>query len=114
MKDVGKLGRYLGRKGLMPNPKAGTVTFDVANVVKQLKAGRVEFRTDRYGIIHTVVGKISFPEQHLIENIKELIEQIIRLKPASSKGQYIKSIAISSTMGPGIKLDKAQVLEELR
>lgn len=114
MKDVGKLGRYLGRKGLMPNPKAGTVTFDVTNTVKQLKAGRIEFRVDRYGNVHTTVGKLSFPEEKLIENTKALMDQILRLRPASAKGQYIQNITLSSTMGPGIKIDRASMMEVLR
>jgi len=111
MKDVGKLGRYLGRKGLMPNPKAGTVTFEVAEAVKQLKAGRIEFRVDRYGNVHATVGKSSFEANQLVENIKTLIDQILRLRPPTLKGQYVRSISVSSTMGPGIPLDKAVVLE---
>jgi large subunit ribosomal protein L1 len=114
MKDVGKLGRYLGRKGLMPNPKAGTVTFEVADAVKALKAGRIEFRVDRYGNVHTTVGKISFSEDKLVENIKSLMDQIIRLRPASAKGQYVKNITLSSTMGVGIKIDRTALLESLR
>lgn len=114
MKDVGKLGRYLGRKGLMPNPKAGTVTNEVAETVKQLKAGRIEFRVDRYGIIHATVGKVSFSPDQLSDNVKALIEQILRLRPASAKGQYIRSITVSSTMGPGIKLDRVSLVEALR
>ena len=114
MKDVGKLGRYLGRKGLMPNPKAGTVTNEVAESVKQLKAGRIEFRVDRYGIVHATVGKVSFSPDQLSDNIKALIEQILRLRPASAKGQYIMSITVSSTMGPGIKLDRVSLVEALR
>ena len=113
MKDVGKLGRYLGRKGLMPNPKAGTVTNEVAETVKQLKAGRIEFRVDRYGIIHATVGKVSFSPDQLSDNVKALIEQILRLRPASAKGQYIRSITVSSTMGPGIKLDRVSLVEAL-
>lgn len=113
MKDVGKLGRYLGRKGLMPNPKAGTVTIEVAKTVKQLKAGRIEFRVDRYGIVHATVGKVSFSPENLSENIQVLVDQILRLRPASSKGQYIMNISLSSTMGPGIKLDKAALMEAL-
>ncbi len=102
---VGKLGKILGPRGLMPNPKVGTVTFDVAKAVKELKAGKVEFRVDKTGIVHTAVGKISFPEDKLKENILALMDVIIRSKPPSSKGTYLKSIAISTTMGPGIKLD---------
>ena len=114
MKDVGKLGKYLGRKGLMPNPKAGTVTFEVSDAVKQLKTGRIEFRVDRYGNVHATVGKISFTPEKLTENIKTILDQIVRLRPASAKGQYIRNITLSSTMGPGIKLDKTAVLETLR
>lgn len=102
---VGKLGKILGPRGLMPNPKVGTVTFDVAKAVKELKAGKVEFRVDKTGIVHTPVGKISFGEDKLKENILALMDVIIRSKPPSSKGTYLKSIAISTTMGPGIKID---------
>ncbi|MFQ5583934.1 MAG: 50S ribosomal protein L1 [Calditrichia bacterium] len=104
MKDLGKLGRVLGPRGLMPNPKSGTVTMDIANTVKEIKAGKIDFRVDKYGIIHTGVGKASFDEEKLSENIKTLIQTIIRLKPASAKGTYLKSISLSSTMGPGIKI----------
>lgn len=114
MKDVGKLGRFLGRKGLMPNPKAGTVTNEVAEAVKELKAGRIEFRVDRFGNVHATVGKASFEASHLVENIKTLIDQIMRLKPPTVKGQYVRSISVTSTMGPGISLDKTMVLESLR
>ncbi|MFH1757106.1 MAG: 50S ribosomal protein L1 [Pseudomonadota bacterium] len=102
---VGKLGKILGPRGLMPNPKVGTVTFDVGRAVKELKAGRVEFKVDKTGIVHTTVGKVSFEEGKLKENVLALMDVIIRAKPASSKGTYLKSIAISTTMGPGIKLD---------
>lgn len=105
MGTVGKLGKILGPRGLMPNPKVGTVTFDVARAVKELKAGRVEFKVDKTGIIHTTVGKISFKPEKVKENVKALMDVIIRAKPASSKGTYLKSVAISTTMGPGIKLD---------
>ena len=108
MKELGKLGKVLGPKGLMPNPKSGTVTFDIARTVKELKMGRVEYKNDSYGIIHCSVGKASFPPENLIENAKTLIKAIIHSKPASSKGQYLKSITISSTMGPGIRLDTSQ------
>ena len=114
MKEVGKLGKYLGRKGLMPNPKTGTVTFEVAEAVKQLKAGRIEFRVDKYGNIHATVGKMSFAKEKLVENIKVLVDQIVRLKPASAKGQYVRNVCVSSTMGPGIKLDRAALLEALK
>jgi large subunit ribosomal protein L1 len=114
MKDVGKLGKYLGRKGLMPNPKAGTVTFEVTDAVKQLKTGRIEFRVDRHGNVHATVGKLSFSQEALTENIKMLLDQIMRLRPASAKGQYVRNITLSSTMGAGIKLDKTAVLESMR
>jgi len=113
MKDVGKLGKYLGRKGLMPNPKTGTVTFEVIDAVKQLKAGRIEFRVDRFGNIHTSIGKGSFPEEKLIENIRVLLDQVMRLRPTTLKGQYIRNIALSTTMGPGIKLDRGAIMEVL-
>jgi large subunit ribosomal protein L1 len=102
---VGKLGKILGPRGLMPNPKVGTVTFDVGRAIKELKAGRVEFKVDKTGIVHTTVGKISFDAEKLKENILALMDVIVRAKPASSKGTYLKSVAISTTMGPGIKLD---------
>lgn len=105
MGTVGKLGKILGPRGLMPNPKVGTVTFDVGRAVKELKAGRVEFKVEKTGIVHTTVGKASFAPQQLKENVLALMEVIIRAKPASSKGTYLKSVAISTTMGPGIKLD---------
>jgi large subunit ribosomal protein L1 len=111
MKDVGKLGKFLGRKGLMPNPKSGTVTFEVADAVKQLKAGRIEFRVDKFGNLHATVGKASFTEDQLVENIKTLLDQIIRLRPPSAKGQYVKNISLSSTMGPGVRIDRATVVE---
>ena len=113
MKDVGKLGKYLGRKGLMPNPKAGTVTFEVADAVKQLKAGRIEFRVDKYGNVHATVGKASFAQDQLLENIKTLLDQIIRLRPTSAKGQYLRNITLTSTMGPGVKIDRNDVMESL-
>jgi len=102
---VGKLGKILGPRGLMPNPKVGTVTFDVGRAVKELKAGRVEFKVEKTGIIHTTVGKASFEVEKLKDNVLALMDVIIRAKPASSKGTYLKSVAISTTMGPGIKLD---------
>jgi large subunit ribosomal protein L1 len=105
MGTVGKLGKVLGPRGLMPNPKVGTVTFDVGRAVKELKAGRVEFKVDKTGIVHTTVGKISFSADQLKENVMALMDTIIRAKPSSSKGTYLKSVAISTTMGPGIKLD---------
>ena len=105
MGSVGKIAKILGPRGLMPNPKVGTVTFDIANAVKELKAGKVEFRVEKAGIVHSPVGKISFGAEKLSENVNALLEIIIKLKPASSKGTYIKSIAISSTMGAGVRID---------
>ncbi|HEX7373046.1 MAG TPA: 50S ribosomal protein L1, partial [Thermodesulfobacteriota bacterium] len=105
MGSVSKLGKILGPRGLMPNPKVGTVTFEVGRAVKELKAGRVEFKVEKTGIVHTTVGKASFAPEKLKENVLALMDVIIRAKPASSKGTYLKSIAISTTMGPGIKLD---------
>jgi large subunit ribosomal protein L1 len=108
MSLVGRLGKILGPRGLMPNPKSGTVTFEVGRVVREIKAGKVEFRVDKAGIIHAPVGKVSFSDEALIENARAIIDTLIRMKPASSKGQYIKGIAVSSTMGPGIKVDHLQ------
>jgi len=105
MGNVGKLGKILGPRGLMPNPKVGTVTFDVATAVKEVKAGKVEFRVEKAGIVHSPVGKVSFGPDKLMENIQALIEMIVKLKPATSKGTYVKGIAISSTMGPGVRVD---------
>jgi large subunit ribosomal protein L1 len=105
MSKVGRLGKILGTRGLMPNPKLGTVTMDVGRVVKELKAGRVEYRADKYGIAHVGIGKKSFSVEALVENYGALLDEILRVKPASSKGRYIKSITVSTTMGPGIKVD---------
>ena len=107
MSVVGRLGKVLGPKGLMPNPKLGTVTMDVAKMVSELKAGRVEYRADRYGICHVPLGKKSFSEQQLVENYAALYTEILRVKPSSAKGKYVKSISVSSTMGPGVKVDPA-------
>jgi large subunit ribosomal protein L1 len=109
MGNVGKLGKILGPRGLMPNPKVGTVTFDVAKAVNELKAGKVEFRVEKAGIVHSPIGKVSFGVEKLLENITALIEAIIKLKPASSKGTYLRSISVSSTMGPGVKVDPLDV-----
>jgi large subunit ribosomal protein L1 len=105
MKSVGKLGKILGPKGLMPNPKTGTVTFDLAKAVKEIKAGKVEFRVDKTSIIHTPVGKASFDVDKLIENTKALIDSIVKAKPAASKGKYVRSLYLSSSMGPGVRVD---------
>ena len=109
MGSVGKIAKILGPRGLMPNPKVGTVTFDITNAVKELKAGKVEFRVEKAGIVHSPVGKISFGADKLSENVNALLEIIIKLKPASSKGTYIKSIAISSTMGAGVRIDPLDI-----
>ncbi|MBI4810999.1 MAG: 50S ribosomal protein L1 [Ignavibacteriales bacterium] len=106
MGDVGKLGKVLGPRGLMPNPKSGTVTMDVGKAVKEVKAGKIEFRVDKAGILHAIVGKVNFEKEKLTENIKAFLNTVIKIKPATSKGQYVKSITISSTMGPGIHIDK--------
>lgn len=108
MKDLSKLGKVLGPKGLMPNPKAGTVTFDIARTVKELKLGRVEYKNDSYGIIHSPVGKASFDAAKLADNVKALIDAVLRAKPSSAKGHYLKTVSMSSTMGPGIRLDPNQ------
>ncbi len=104
MKDLAKLGKVLGPKGLMPNPKSGTVTFEIEKTVKELKAGRMEYKNDPQGIVHMMCGKVSFPEASLVENVKAAIETISKAKPSSSKGVYLQSITLSSTMGPGLKL----------
>ncbi len=114
MGEVGKLGKVLGPRGLMPNPKSGTVTKEVGKAVNELKAGKIEFRVDKYGILHVAVGKASFEEQKLKENILTFMETVVRLKPSAAKGQYIKRVTLSSTMGPGIRVDKAALLNELR
>jgi large subunit ribosomal protein L1 len=105
MAKVGRLGRILGTRGLMPNPKLGTVTMDVARVVKELKAGKVEYRADKFGIAHVGIGKASFDATKLVENYGAVLDEIVRAKPASAKGKYIKSITIATTMGPGIHVD---------
>ncbi len=109
MKSVGRLGKVLGPRGLMPNPKTGTVTLDVVRAVKELKAGKVEFRVDKTGIIHCAVGKVSFDAAKLTENAQALIASVLKAKPATAKGKYVKSIVVSSTMGPGVKIDPASV-----
>jgi large subunit ribosomal protein L1 len=109
MRAVGRLGKVLGPRGLMPNPKTGTVTFEIAKAVREIKAGKVEFRVDKTGIIHAPVGKTSFPADHLVANAQALIESVIKAKPAAAKGKYLKSVTLSSTMGPGISIDTVQV-----
>ncbi|WP_304206602.1 50S ribosomal protein L1 [Peptostreptococcus russellii] len=108
---VGRLGRVLGPKGLMPNPKSGTVTFDVAKAIEEIKAGKVEYRLDKSNIIHVPVGKASFGSEKLFENFKVLMEAIIKAKPSAAKGQYLKSVSVASTMGPGVKVNPARVSE---
>lgn len=109
MKSVGKLGKILGPRGLMPNPKTGTVTFEVAKAVREIKAGKVEFRIDKTGIIHAPFGKVSFSSDKLLQNARALIEAVVRSKPPTSKGKYLKNIVISSTMSPGVTIDIASV-----
>jgi large subunit ribosomal protein L1 len=108
---VGRLGRVLGPKGLMPNPKSGTVTFDVAKAIDEIKAGKVEYRLDKTNIIHVPVGKVSFGGEKLTENFAALMDAIVKAKPAAAKGQYLKSIAVTSTMGPGVKINPAKIAE---
>jgi large subunit ribosomal protein L1 len=110
---VGKIGKLLGPRGLMPNPKVGTVTFDVGRAVKESKSGKVEFRVEKAGIIHAPVGKVSFDEGKLQENILALVDALIKAKPSAAKGTYMKKISISSTMGPGVRLDTAEVAAQL-
>ena len=109
MGEVGKLGRILGPKGLMPNPKTGTVTFDVAKAVQEIKAGKVEYRVDKAGNIHVPIGKVSFDNEKLAENFTTIYEAILKAKPAAAKGTYVKNVTITSTMGPGIKVDPSTV-----
>lgn len=109
MKLVGKLGRVLGPRGLMPNPKTGTVTFNVKEAIEDIKAGKVEFRVDKNGVIHAPFGKLSFPKEKLVQNAMSLIDAVIRAKPSAAKGRYVKAVSISSTMGPGIRIDVAQL-----
>jgi large subunit ribosomal protein L1 len=109
MKSVGKLGKVLGPRGLMPNPKTGTVTFEVGKAVKEIKAGKVEYRVDKTAIVHAPIGKVSFGPEKLLDNARILIESVIKAKPAAAKGKYVKSIALSSTMGPGVRVDLTTV-----
>ena len=108
---VGRLGRILGPKGLMPNPKSGTVTFEVEKAVKEIKAGKVEYRVDKAGIINVPIGKVSFGKDKLIDNFNTIMEAIIKAKPAAAKGRYLRSVVLSSTMGPGIKVNPQQLLD---
>lgn len=109
MAKVGKLGKILGPRSLMPNPKAGTVTLDVAKAVKDVKAGKIDFKVDKFGIVHTSVGKVSFSPEMILENANEVLQVLSKLKPASAKGTYVRSITLSSTMSPGITIDKSSV-----
>jgi large subunit ribosomal protein L1 len=109
MGKVGKLGKILGPRGLMPNPKLGTVTMDIGRAVKELKGGKIEYRVDKAGIVHLPIGKVSFGKEKLMENLRALTETIIKAKPSSAKGTYLKSISLSTTMGPGIKIDPAKI-----
>jgi len=111
MKSVSRLGKILGPRGLMPNPKTGTVTFDIEKIVKEIKAGRVEFKCDEYGIVHCCIGKVSFEDEKLISNCKEMLRAIVDAKPSSAKGKYIKEITICSTMGPGIRIAPETVVK---
>ena len=114
MRAVGKLGKVLGPRGLMPNPKTGTVSAEIGKAVKEIKAGKVEFRVDKTGIIHAPVGKISFPSQSLIDNVHALVESIVKAKPSAAKGKYLKSVTVSSTMGPGVAIDTAHIDERAK
>jgi large subunit ribosomal protein L1 len=112
MAKLGKLGRVLGPRGLMPNPKSGTVTMEIGKAVEEVKKGKIDFKVDKYGIIHTSVGKVSFEEPKIIENVREFVQTIIKLKPAAAKGTYIRSLYLSSTMSPGIRLDPKAIEEK--
>jgi large subunit ribosomal protein L1 len=113
MKSLGRLGKILGPRGLMPNPKTGTVTFDVARAVQEIKAGKVEFRVDKTGIVHAPIGKISFPAEKLVDNARALLAAVWKAKPAAAKGKYIQKITLTSTMGPGIVIDPSEVEQAL-
>ena len=114
MGSVGKIGKLLGPRGLMPNAKTGTVTFDLARAVQELKAGKIDFRVEKAGIVHAPMGKVSFGVEKIVQNITAFIDTIMRLKPASSKGTYLKSLAISTTMGPGVKVDVSQIKDMVK
>lgn len=109
MGTVGKLGRVLGPKGLMPNPKTGTVTFDVARAIQEIKAGKIEYRVDKAGNIHAPIGKVSFEDEKLVENLQTVIDTLIKIRPAAVKGQYVRNVSVSSTMGPGIRINFSKV-----
>jgi large subunit ribosomal protein L1 len=109
MPKIGALGKILGPRGLMPNPKAGTVTMDIGKAVAEVKAGKIDFKVDKYGIIHSGIGKVNFPSDKLVENVKEIMSTIIKLKPTAAKGTYVKSIYLSSTMSPGVQVDVKSV-----
>ncbi|HCD41678.1 MAG TPA: 50S ribosomal protein L1, partial [Firmicutes bacterium] len=110
MSVVGRLGRILGPRGLMPNPKTGTVTFEIERAVKEIKAGKVEYRADKSGIVHVTIGKASFENEKLLENMAVVVDALVKAKPAAAKGTYLRSVALSSTMGPGIRVNPAQIL----
>jgi large subunit ribosomal protein L1 len=114
MSSVGKLGKILGPRGMMPNPKTGTVTFDVARVIQEIKKGKIDFKVEKNGILHVPIGKASFTVKQLVENAGAFLESVVRLKPSTSKGQYLKSLAVASTMGPGVKLDVIQIRNMFR
>lgn len=114
MAKVGRLGRVLGPRGLMPNPKSGTVTMEVADAVREVKAGKIDFRVDKFGILHTSIGKASFSANQLTDNAEAFLREVLRLRPASAKGTYVRSVTLSTTMGPGISVDRTEVLRVLR
>jgi large subunit ribosomal protein L1 len=114
MRAVGRLGKVLGPRGLMPNPKTGTVTPNVAQAIREIKAGKVEFRVDKTGIIHAPVGKVSFPAQNLIDNAHALVDSVVKAKPPAAKGKYLKSVTVSSTMGPGVSIDTAHIDDRVK
>jgi large subunit ribosomal protein L1 len=114
MRAVGKLGKVLGPRGLMPNPKTGTVTVDISRAVKEIKAGKVEFRVDKTGIVHAPIGKISVPTQNLIDNAHALVDSVVKAKPSAAKGKYLRNVTLSSTMGPGITIDTAHVQDVVK
>lgn len=113
MSVVGKLGRILGPKGLMPNPKAGTVTFELEKAIKEFKAGKLEYRVDKNGVLHLPIGKVSFSTEELMENFKKIMDTIVRERPAAAKGKYLQSVTVTSTMGPGVKIDPSDVMNML-